>query len=567
MGISVCIIAKNEEKNIKKCLSSFKNALKDASDIELLVVDTGSEDDTVKIAKECGARVEFFEWINDFSAARNAAIDMAHYEYILFLDADEHTESMDIKEIKSLIKRYPEAIGRIERRNRCYSGADEECIMTDRVERLFSKSLYEYRYSIHEQVTRKDGKELEAYEIPLTVYHEGYFGSKEELKRKAQRNNDLLFKEMENSPEDPYLYYEVAQSFGLIGDKENEYRYYREGWKKGPVIEAPYTPIMAVGYGQSMIALDIKEELFDFIEKNQIHFCEYSDYMCMAGYAYMKYGMFEKAIWYYQRAIGEGWENIEGSGSYIPAHNLACIFEALGDEINAIKYFEIAGTNKLESEKRLEALKKKTSSEIYSKRISMILSVFDELNEVSQVLDCIENQSIGMGHIELIIVTSEKIGSYKLFTEFEKKYEQSVILIQTDDIANKATANKATAFETGLMYCSADNVMFVDSNSILAWDAVRTLCTLRENEMVDCVCADINYGDNDAFKITISDNASRENLRNAGIISKGYLNKIYKREMLVNDSINSNEILDGNIEISKAETILCMKNSFVVSSK
>ena len=82
--LSVCMIVKNEERFLGQCLASVK----DIAD-ELIVIDTGSTDRTVEIAREHGAQVGYFEWCNDFAAARNASIASANGDWILFLDADE----------------------------------------------------------------------------------------------------------------------------------------------------------------------------------------------------------------------------------------------------------------------------------------------------------------------------------------------------------------------------------------------------------------------------------------------------------------------------------------------
>jgi tetratricopeptide (TPR) repeat protein len=83
-NLTVCIIAKNEEKNIERCISSV---LPIAS--QVVVVDTGSTDSTVEIARSLGAEVYFVKWEDDFSAARNAAIRKAKCGWILSIDADE----------------------------------------------------------------------------------------------------------------------------------------------------------------------------------------------------------------------------------------------------------------------------------------------------------------------------------------------------------------------------------------------------------------------------------------------------------------------------------------------
>ena len=83
--LSQCMIVKNEEKNIRRALSWGKGIV-----CEQIVVDTGSTDRTVEIAEEMGAKVYHFQWCNDFSAAKNYAIEQASGNWIAFLDADEY---------------------------------------------------------------------------------------------------------------------------------------------------------------------------------------------------------------------------------------------------------------------------------------------------------------------------------------------------------------------------------------------------------------------------------------------------------------------------------------------
>lgn len=84
MSLSLCMIVKNEEAALPKCLSSVKNVVDEA-----IVLDTGSSDRTPHIAKQFGAKVHHFQWCNDFSAARNAALKYVTGDWILVLDADE----------------------------------------------------------------------------------------------------------------------------------------------------------------------------------------------------------------------------------------------------------------------------------------------------------------------------------------------------------------------------------------------------------------------------------------------------------------------------------------------
>ncbi|MDE3076948.1 MAG: glycosyltransferase family 2 protein, partial [Chloroflexota bacterium] len=82
--ISACLIVKNEEANLGRCLRSLKGKVD-----EVIVVDTGSTDGTVEIARQGGARVAYFPWCDDFSAARNESLKLAASDFIIWIDADE----------------------------------------------------------------------------------------------------------------------------------------------------------------------------------------------------------------------------------------------------------------------------------------------------------------------------------------------------------------------------------------------------------------------------------------------------------------------------------------------
>src|SRR5260370_38138730 len=81
MSVSLCMSGRNEAKNLKACLASVEGVAD-----EIVVIDTGSVDDTQRIAEDCGARVYEFPWRDDFAAARNESIERATRDWILWLD-------------------------------------------------------------------------------------------------------------------------------------------------------------------------------------------------------------------------------------------------------------------------------------------------------------------------------------------------------------------------------------------------------------------------------------------------------------------------------------------------
>ena len=92
--LSLCMIVKNEENNLANCLSNANNYAD-----EVIVVDTGSTDKTKEIASKFTSKIFDFEWVQDFSKARNFAFDQAKNEYLMWLDADDILNESTVQEI------------------------------------------------------------------------------------------------------------------------------------------------------------------------------------------------------------------------------------------------------------------------------------------------------------------------------------------------------------------------------------------------------------------------------------------------------------------------------------
>ena len=188
LPISICMIMKNEEKNLRKCLDSIKGLAH-----ELILVDTGSTDSTLDIAREYTNQIHHFDWIHDFSAARNYSLSLASNDWVLVLDCDESLSSIDKDSLTMFMKEHPYKIGLISRRNH-YESNQTDSVYTDLVERFFNRNLYHYEGEVHEQVVPKHAFPCvgEKNSINLSLEHFGYVGSEEELHRKAMRDTDIL---------------------------------------------------------------------------------------------------------------------------------------------------------------------------------------------------------------------------------------------------------------------------------------------------------------------------------------------------------------------------------------
>ncbi|MGA3027787.1 MAG: glycosyltransferase [Bryobacteraceae bacterium] len=145
-ALSLCMIVKNEERNLPRCLDSMRGLAG-----EFIVVDTGSTDATPRIAAERGAQVIPFDFTRvDFAAARNHAMARASGRWILMLDADETLDRTSAPIIEKLVALDENAGYFLERQNR---SADSETPITDYVVRLFpNRPDYRYRGRVHETI-------------------------------------------------------------------------------------------------------------------------------------------------------------------------------------------------------------------------------------------------------------------------------------------------------------------------------------------------------------------------------------------------------------------------------
>jgi len=136
--ISACLIVKNEEEFLPRCLDSL------AGMDEIVVCDTGSQDNTVEVAKSYGAKVIFFDWIDDFSAARNFVKNQASYDWILSIDADEYLSDNAVGKLHELTEQ-------IEDRSAYLSLKGESSYDRHYAIRLFQKNL-QWAGKVHEVI-------------------------------------------------------------------------------------------------------------------------------------------------------------------------------------------------------------------------------------------------------------------------------------------------------------------------------------------------------------------------------------------------------------------------------
>ncbi|MCP5002399.1 MAG: tetratricopeptide repeat protein [Planctomycetes bacterium] len=190
--ISLCMIVKDEERNLTRCLGSIASLVD-----EMIIVDTGSRDRTVEIAKEYGAKVYHHPWENNFSKARNHSLSYATSEWILIMDADEELNKPGISRLRELVEDTRHSAISLVVKNRSKNSHNESYTNSIRLFRNFQGTHYD---GIVHNVLVFGGECLES---STSITHYGYNLSEEEMEKKYLRTSELLIKQVSTDPCNP----------------------------------------------------------------------------------------------------------------------------------------------------------------------------------------------------------------------------------------------------------------------------------------------------------------------------------------------------------------------------
>lgn len=346
MEISVCIITKNEAELLDKMLTALS-----LYPFELVVVDTGSSDNSIEVAHKYTDCVYEYVWNNSFSDARNFSISKAHNDMVLILDTDELPTDINWNLLIEMAQNNSDKVGRIERIN-VFTRNKEKSVNRERVNRFFDRRKFCYVGSIHEQVQRIDGTEYGTYEIPVTVTHSGYDGTPEELRKKAFRNIELLKKELEIH-EDPYILYQLGKSYYMTGDYENALVYFEKATSYDVDPRLEYVEDLVVSYGYTLINTKQMNQALLF-ENLYGEFAYSCDFVFLMGLIYMNNALFDAAVEQFSKATEYNSCKMDGVNSYLAFYNIGVIYECLGYTEEALNYYRQCG----QYEKALLRIKK-----------------------------------------------------------------------------------------------------------------------------------------------------------------------------------------------------------------
>lgn len=291
--LSLCMITKNEEKNIKACLDSMVNIAD-----EIIIVDTGSTDKTVEIAKSYGAKVFSYKWNDDFSEARNISLEKATKDWIIVLDGDEVLPKEDGKKLKNIIN----ATSMEALYLRLENIVDNKSLGDAVVLRVFrNNKLYRFRNKMHEQVIfsiEENGGKDKIQATNLKILHYGYDPKIYNMVDKQKRNLKIL----ESYPEeerDGYFYYSIGNEYSRANDINKSLEMYYKGLefakKYYPDKLPSYLPYLILNISKSLASQKKYDEAINILSEFKNKYPNFRDLYFLQCLYYIEIGKTTKA--------------------------------------------------------------------------------------------------------------------------------------------------------------------------------------------------------------------------------------------------------------------------------
>ncbi len=339
MTLGLCMIVKNEQYTLARCLNSVQGVFN-----EIVIVDTGSTDNTVEIAKSYTDKVYFFEWTYDFSAARNFSFSKAKSDYLTWLDADDVLSYENKAALISLKNTLSPNVDMVFMR---YAAAFDEhnrpTLVYERERIVKREKGYKFEGAVHEVIV-PSGNILHS---DITVFHK-----KDVSKKKDAERNLNIFRKLfadGKTPDERQKFYYARELYenGLYDAAVTAYCEFLSGngWFENKICAC--RDLSACYKAKNMPEKELAA-LFKSFELDTPR----AETCCLIGAFYMRYRLYEKAIFWYKLALNLKPNYSSGTFvfcdayGFIPAIELCVCYDRLGDKIKAEKYNDIAGSFK-----------------------------------------------------------------------------------------------------------------------------------------------------------------------------------------------------------------------------
>lgn len=335
MSLCLCMIVKNEEDNLPRCLESVKDIVD-----EMVIVDTGSTDSTIDIAKRYGATVYEFPWNGSFSDARNHSLKHAGCDWILMMDADEEMDRSSHAAVKAIVEDKDNDTDAYYGESICYAGDTQgfDTILNLNLRLVRNGKGYFFTQPIHEQLWSniyEKNPNAKVLEADIKVYHYGYLKKDMLTHKKQDRNMEILKKQLEDDPDNAFINFNLANEYNICGDNLKAIYYYEKAYKFCSPKHG-FTSKLLLRMTACHMSLGQMEDAIRIAAEGLIYYPDFTDLELMIGVINTNMRRYTVAIRQFERCIDMGEAScnlrvIGGAGTYKACHFLADIYCDLED--------------------------------------------------------------------------------------------------------------------------------------------------------------------------------------------------------------------------------------------
>lgn len=222
--LSLCMIVRNEADCLRNCLESVAGVID-----ELIIVDTGSTDATLSIAKDFNAKITVYPWTGDFAAARNRGLELASGDWIFYLDADETLQAGDGLRLRQLLSDAAAEGYFLLELNHLSSEAERDHAPHLALRLFRNRPEYRFAGRIHESLDPKVAslrQQQFLMALDVRIHHYGYVQNHPKLSQKMARNLQILLEEIETHPNDAFTLFNLGTEYFRLGQYHDAYHYY-----------------------------------------------------------------------------------------------------------------------------------------------------------------------------------------------------------------------------------------------------------------------------------------------------------------------------------------------------
>ncbi|MEW6546903.1 MAG: glycosyltransferase [Bacillota bacterium] len=349
-SLGLAMIVRDEQENLRRCLESVRPIVD-----QIVVVDTGSCDNTVAVAEELGAEVVRHDWRQDFAAARNASLARLSTDWVIVLDADECLTASSYPVIRRAILN-PSVDGfLLDIINVTGEILVSGALVHSSVRLFRRRSGFQYEGCLHEQVAPsilRNGGRIRP--LPgASILHYGYLGAMVSARDKKQRNLAIVRRQVEEDPRNAFAHFNLGMECLRQGDRPRAIKAFRRSFRLLPGLDASYAPALLKNLAACLLEEEKYQDASALLELAEEVYPDYVDLALLRGIALNRMKRYEEALVVLEKCVEKGeapalYMTQVGAGSFLARMAMVEAYLGMGRFDEAAENYRVASREMVE---------------------------------------------------------------------------------------------------------------------------------------------------------------------------------------------------------------------------